>query len=151
MSLIDPPRWSETDFDEQLSIASTAFRKERIREPVEQYREVFEDYATRIRTLLDVTDNLSRLEAAPERSGAPEVEPEAPQDVATVLEEILGDEVGLEALRYLAGPPISADDLKTSGTRFSGTRPAARRSRDGGQSPRCGAYKPRCQALPLGR
>ena len=113
MSLLDPPRWSDKEFEEHLTIAATSFREDRIREPVEQYREVFDDYATRIRTLLDVTDNLSRLDATPMRSGTEKAGPEAYRDMAALLEEILSDEVGLEALRYLAGPPISADDLKT--------------------------------------
>lgn len=93
MSLIDPPRWNEDELDEQIAQALEAFREERVTEPVEQYRHVFDEFAARVRTLLAATDNLSTL-----------------QDAAP---ELLADEDTLDALRYLAGPPISADDLKT--------------------------------------
>ena len=93
MSLIVPPRWNEDDLDEQIAQALEAFREERVTEPVEQYRHVFDEFAARVRTLLAVTDNLSALQDA---------EP-----------DLLADQDTLDALRYLAGPPISADDLKT--------------------------------------
>ena len=93
MSLAAPPRWSPEQFEEQLAVSSATFREERIREPVEQYREVFDEHAARVRALLAGTDNLA--------------------DWAQALEVVLSDDVGLETLRYLAGPPISADDLKT--------------------------------------
>ena len=93
MSRAEPPRWSDQQLADQLMIASAAFREERIREPVEQYREVFDGYAARVRALLVGTNNLTNW--------------------ADAVEIILSDHVGLEALRYLAGPPISADDLKT--------------------------------------
>lgn len=93
MSLTEPPRWNDQQFEEQRTIASAAFCEERLREPVEQYREVFDGYAARVRALLDETNNLTNW--------------------ADGVEIILSDSIGLEALRYLAGPPISADDLKT--------------------------------------
>ena len=93
MSLTEPPRWNDQQFEEQRTIASAAFCEERLREPVEQYREVFDGYAARVRALLDKTNN--------------------PTNWADGVEIILSDSIGLEALRYLAGPPISADDLKT--------------------------------------
>ena len=88
-----PPRWTEDEFEEHLTVSATAFREERIREPIEQYREVFDGYAARIRALLAGTNHLTNW--------------------ADALEVILSDDVGLDALRYVAGPPISADDLKT--------------------------------------
>lgn len=93
MNPATPPRWTEDELEEQLAVSATAFCEERIREPIEQYREVFDDYAARIRALLDGTNNLTNW--------------------ADALEIILSDDVGLDALRYLAGPPISADDLRT--------------------------------------
>ena len=93
MSLIDPPRWNEDELDEQIARSLEAFREERVTEPVEQYRHVFDEFAARVRTLLAVTDNLSTL-----------------QDASP---ELLANEDTLDTLRYLAGPPISADDLKT--------------------------------------
>ena len=109
MSLAEPPRWDDEQFEEQLATALAAFREERLREPIEQYREVFDGYAARIRALLAGTDNLSRLASAlTDETGLA-----AQQRLAGAFEDILSDLVGLEALRYLAGPPISADDLKT--------------------------------------
>lgn len=93
MSLIDPPRWNEDELDEQIDRALEAFREERVTEPIEQYRHVFDEFAARVRTLLAMTDNLSTL-----------------QDASP---ELLANGDTLDTLRYLAGPPISADDLKT--------------------------------------
>ncbi len=93
MSPAEPPRWNDQQFEEQLTVAKAAFCEERLREPTEQYREVFDDYAARVRALLARTDHLTNW--------------------SDVLETVLSDEVGLDALRYVAGPPISADDLKT--------------------------------------
>ncbi len=88
-----PPQWSPEQFEEQLAASSAAFREERIREPSEQYREVFDEYAARVRALLAGTNNLA--------------------DWTQALEVVLSVDGGLETLRYLAGPPISTDDLKT--------------------------------------
>lgn len=93
MSRVDPPRWTDEQFDEQLADALEAFRDERLREPVEQYLVAFDGYVASVRSLLSETGNLSRLTDA--------------------SLETLTDPDLLEALRYLAGPPISADDLKT--------------------------------------
>lgn len=93
MSRAHPPRWTDEQFDEQLADALEAFRGERLREPVEQYLEVFDGYAASVRSLLSETGNLSRL--------------------TYTSSETLTDPDLLEALRYLTGPPISADDLKT--------------------------------------
>ncbi len=106
MSLIDPPRWNEDELDEQIARSLEAFREERVTEPVEQYRHIFDEFAARVRTLLAVTDNLSTL-----------------QDASP---ELLANEDTLDTLRYLAGPPISADDLKT----LSGASLAPSRLRD---------------------
>ena len=35
MSLTEPPRWNDQQFEEQRTIASAAFCEERLREPVE--------------------------------------------------------------------------------------------------------------------
>lgn len=113
MNLADPPRWNEDELEKQLKTAAAAFREERLREPVELYRRVFEDYAARVRALLDRTNNLSHLASASQRALDEHASTEARQKLADVFEEILSDEIGLEALRYLAGPPISTDDLKT--------------------------------------
>ena len=93
MSYVDPPRWTDAQFDEQAEIALQAFREERRRESVEQYPRLFDEYAARVGLLMVETDNLSELSNDSVR--------------------ILTDSDLLEALRYLAAPPISEDDLKT--------------------------------------
>ena len=113
MNAVAPPQWSDEQFEEQLDVAATAFREGRIREPVERYLEVFDDYAARIRALLDVTDNLSLLAAASGNVSSDCLSPAERRRVTDVFEAILRDEIGLDSLRYTAGPPISADDLKT--------------------------------------
>ena len=70
MSAAAAPQWSGEEFEEQLAVAAAAFRADRIREPAERYIEVFDDYAARVRTLLEVTDNLSRLTAASQQASA---------------------------------------------------------------------------------
>lgn len=113
MSAAPPPRWSDEELDADLNTAASVFRQERLHEPVEQYREAFDDYVTRIRTLLDRTDCLSRLASVSQGASDQEPSPEDLQNMAAAVDELLGEDPGLEALRYLTGPPISADDLKT--------------------------------------
>ena len=93
MSYVKPPRWADAQFDEQAEIALQAFREERRRESVEEYPRLFEEYAASVGLLMVETDNLSELSNDSVR--------------------ILTDSDLLEALRYLAAPPISEDDLKT--------------------------------------
>lgn len=64
-----------------------------MQEPLEQYLEAFDVYRAAVENLLETTVDLSQL-----------------TDSAVV--EILTDRDLLHAVRYLAGPPISADDLK---------------------------------------
>lgn len=64
-----------------------------MREPLEEYLERFEDCQDAFDTLLEQTVDLTQL-----------------SDRAM---EILTDERLTEALRYLAGPPVSLDDLRT--------------------------------------
>lgn len=93
MTPVPPQRWNSDQLRQQLAAAAEAFRESRLREPAEQYRAVFDVYAARVRALLSRTDDLLLLDDA--------------------FEEIISGEDGLETLRYLAGPPISEDDLKT--------------------------------------
>lgn len=93
MSPATPPRWSS----EQLEVARLAstqqFREERMQEPLEQYLEAFDHYRGAVEDLLEATVDLTDMNRA------------------TV--DVLSDPALLEVLRYLAGPPISADDLRT--------------------------------------
>lgn len=91
MALIDPPRWSEDELERERLHAIEIFRNERLTEPLERYLEAFDDYTASVERLLNDTSDLRSLHAA--------------------AQEVLSDAELLEAVRYLAGPPVSADDL----------------------------------------
>lgn len=90
--LVQPPWWT----DEQLGVdrdrAIENFRRIRMAEPLEDYLEAFEERQDAFENLLETTVDLTQLS---ENALA-----------------ILTDPQLLEALRYVAGPPISFDDLK---------------------------------------
>jgi hypothetical protein len=90
--MIAPPRWTPEQLGAERATAQELFRRERIREPLEDYLEVFDEYQGRVEDLLETTIDLSTLD-----------------DAAL---SVLTDPALLEAFRYLAGPPISTDDLK---------------------------------------
>ena len=91
--MIERPRWSEQELDAARKRAIEVFRIQRMSEPLEAYLEAFDDYQGVVEDLLETTVDLTDLES-------------------TAL-NIVTDPKLLEAFRYLAGPPISADDLKT--------------------------------------
>jgi hypothetical protein len=70
-----------------------AFRHERMAEPLEEYLDAFEQVQGAMETLLEGTVDLSQLDEQ--------------------ALDIVKDPSLLDAFRYLAGPPISLDDLKT--------------------------------------
>lgn len=90
--MIDPPLWTKEQLEADRLNAVGLFRKERMEEPLEDYLEAFDEYQGYIEELLETTVDLSQLEG-------------------TAL-EVLTDPHLLAAFRYLAAPPISADDLK---------------------------------------
>jgi hypothetical protein len=92
-SLIEAPRWTREQLEAGRSRAIEIFRQTRMEEPLEEYLEVFDEYQGRVEELLETTVDLSTLD-----------------DNAL---EVLTDPNLREAFRYLAGPPISLDDLKT--------------------------------------
>lgn len=92
MSQARPPRWDDQRFERDRQFAIQQFRKIRMREPLEQYLATFVQHRLAVETLLEVTEDLFRL-----------------SELAT---EVLTDPVRLQAVRYLAGPAISQDDLK---------------------------------------
>lgn len=100
MSLTDPPRWTSEEFDEQRELARQIFRSQRLNESQGVYSENFAQCLEYINELLDKTDDLSRLQP---RQSVSSIDPG--------LLEVLGNPELLEALRYVVGPPISADDL----------------------------------------
>lgn len=88
-----PPLWTEKQLTEEAATAVELFRKERMEEPLEAYLEFFDEYQSLFEELLEKTVDLTQLEAN-----------------AT---EILTNPKLLSLVRYLSGPPISEDDLKT--------------------------------------
>ncbi len=92
MSPIQPPLWSDDELELDRRTAITTFRDERLEEPLEQYLETFDTYRGVVEELLEATVDLTTLSSA---------------NIT-----VLTDPALLLALRYLAGPPISEDDLK---------------------------------------
>lgn len=87
-----PPRWTTEQFETDAALAKQKFRDERLIEPLEIYMEQFEDVRGQMEDLLEATVDLSRL--------------------ADLAMDVVTDRRLFEAMRYLAGPPISTDDLK---------------------------------------
>ncbi|HEY7033263.1 MAG TPA: XamI family restriction endonuclease [Thermomicrobiales bacterium] len=87
-----PNPWSERQLDEDRRRAETRFREQRMLEPLEQYLDRFDAIARSVESILEETGDFARLR---ERAV-----------------DILSDPVKREVFRYLAGPPISEDDLK---------------------------------------
>jgi hypothetical protein len=86
------PVWSREELEAARAKAMALFRQQRMLEPLEHYLNVFDEYQGVIEDLLERTVDLTEL----------------PTEAA----EILVDPQAQEVLRYLTGPPISADDLK---------------------------------------
>lgn len=89
---LSPPRWSSDQLEAGLLKATEIFREERMAEPLEDYLEHFQEVRITVENLLEETVDLSHLLIKAVR--------------------ILSDGSLQEAVRYLSGPPISADDLK---------------------------------------
>jgi hypothetical protein len=89
---VPPPRWSREQLEASRRRAIEDFRRERLDEPLEEYLELFDEYQGTVEVLLEQTVDLSRIEE-------------------NAL-DILVDRKSRLAFRYLAGPPISEDDLK---------------------------------------
>ena|SRR5579863_7410895 len=89
--MISSPKWTSEQLDAERNRAREIFRQERMQEPLEQYLETFEHYQGVVEDLLETTIDLSNLNE-------------------TAL-DVLTNEDSLCAFRYLAGPPISTDDL----------------------------------------
>ena len=87
-----PPRWTDAELEAARQVAIAAFRHERIDEPLEDYLDFFETYQGHVETLLELTVDLTRFDAD--------------------SLNILTDDDLRYVFRYLAGPPISEDDLK---------------------------------------
>jgi len=90
-----PPRWTEADLLRDAAESAEGFRKERLAEPLIKWKTEFQTRAKEFKELFKFRGIIhpTELSAA---------------DVVSIFESGFGD-----AFRYLAGPPISADDLKT--------------------------------------
>jgi len=90
--VIDPPLWTKEQLHADGMKAIAVFRKERLEEPLEDYLEAFYLYQGYVEELLETTVDLAQLDSQ--------------------ALDVLTDPKLMEAFRYLAAPPISADDLK---------------------------------------
>jgi XamI restriction endonuclease len=91
--MLKTPIWTAEELQKESALAVDVFRRRRIEEPLEEYLEAFDQYQGHIEELLEQTVDLS--------------------DMQGQLIDVVTDPNLMEALRYLAGPPISEDDLKT--------------------------------------
>jgi hypothetical protein len=87
-----PPAWNDEQLEADRLHAKLLFREERMREPLEEYLDQFEDAQDAFEDLLATSVDLTQL--------------------SEKALEIVSSKRLLTALRYLPGPPISADDLK---------------------------------------
>ena len=90
--MIEPPQSATAELEAARQKSVAIFRKERMEEPLEDYFEAFDKYQGYIEELLETTVDLS--------------------DLGGAALDVLTDAHLVDAFRYLAGPPISADDLK---------------------------------------
>jgi hypothetical protein len=91
-AFVAPPRWSADALDRDIAAAIEAFRLERFEEPLEQYLAHLDECLGTVEELIELTVDLSQLR---ERTA-----------------EVAAEARYLEALRFLAGPFISVDDLR---------------------------------------
>ena len=85
--------WTADQLDADRRLAQERFVRERMLEPLEAYLEQFDQVQDMLDDLLESTVDLTELE--------------------NQALDILTDPAKLEGFRYLAGPPVSEDDLKT--------------------------------------
>ncbi len=87
-----PPRWTEDQLEADATTSIEGFREIRMHEPLEAYLDYFDEYRQHIETLIEGTVDLSEL--------------------SNQAIELLTNPEQLTAIRYLASPTISEDDLK---------------------------------------
>lgn len=102
--MIPTPVHTTEDFAAAKLVAIDTFRDGRLEEPLEDYNDAFDRSQGITEEVLEATIDLSNIE-----------------DSAI---DLLADKERLLVLRYLAGPPISLDDLKT----LSDTKSLSRKS-----------------------
>jgi hypothetical protein len=89
-----PPRWTEAQLTAGAAASRQLFRDARLKEPLERWKTAFAQYEGKFEQLFD-------------KYGIADPASLSPAKITEIFREQLGD-----ALRYLAGPPISADDLR---------------------------------------
>lgn len=89
------PYWSDAQLTADAEQSRARFREQRMQEPLEQYLELFEHYRQVVEELIEWTVDLTEL-----RAHAPDI---------LVIPDLL------TAVRFLASPFISEDDLKILG------------------------------------
>jgi hypothetical protein len=90
---VPPPQWTPEQLEADRLAAEDIFRTERMEEPLEEYLTHFETVQGVLENLIEATVDLEQLD----------------EQAVTVL----SDAELLDGVRYLTGPPISMDDLKT--------------------------------------
>jgi hypothetical protein len=88
-----PRRWTADELERDGLEATEIFRKERLEEPLEDYLEAFDECLGNVEDLFETTIDLTELDE-------------------TAI-QFLTDPKLFGVFRYLPGPPISDDDLKT--------------------------------------
>ena len=97
---LSPPRWTPDEFAQGVARGTEIFRELRLNEAREDYSSHFNEAQSAVEDLLELTTDLATLEQ--------------------VGGKAIIDGGYLEAVRYLAAPPLSSDDLETlSGLRES--------------------------------
>ena len=91
--MLAPPIHTDESLEKERRAAIDQFRRERLEEPVEEYHDLFDIYQGVVEDLLEATVDLTALDEH--------------------ALDVMSDSSLLEAFRYMAGPPISTDDLKT--------------------------------------
>lgn len=100
MVQVPPPRWSTVELAQGAEKSIANFKDERITEPLEIYSDRFDKYRDFVESLLEESLDLTRL--------------------VDVVDEYITNNEKRYALRYLASPAVSDDDLKVlADTRLS--------------------------------
>jgi len=91
-----PRRWTEAELESDAAAAKSAFRRERLLEPLDLYNQFFATFADIFRNLIDKLPSITS----------------EPIDPGLVADLVDGRDAQ-KAFRYLTAPPISEDDLET--------------------------------------
>jgi hypothetical protein len=90
---LSPPRWTPEQFAQGVARSVEIFREQRLNEARDDYSSHFDEARSAVEDLLELTTDLTALEQ--------------------VNSEAIIDGGYLRALRYVAAPPVSDDDLET--------------------------------------